>query len=254
MPEKYIRLVQDMQRGCKTVVRSAAGESNNFGVEFGVHPGSALSPYLFILLMDTLTVDVKKDVAGSMMFADDIVLCGDDETDMTEYLETWRKSLEVRGMRIIIPKTQFIDFKFGQDNGQGREPVQILGEELQRVHHVKYIGSSVEETGGMTTEISRSVSAARRNWKRCCGVLCDRRMPVELKGKVYKTVIRPALLYGAETWATTRGQEARLEVNEMRAHIWICGVTRRDTIRNEHISGTTRVVQASKKFTEKRLK
>ena len=35
---------------------------------------------------------------------------------------------------------------------------------------------------------------------------------------------------------------------------WMCGVTRRDTIRNEHIRGTTRVVQASKKITEKRLK
>ena len=60
------------------------------------------------------------------------------------------------------------------------------------------------------------MSAAWRNWKRCSGVLCDRRMPVKLKGKVYKTVVRPALLYGADTWATTRGQEARLEVNEMR--------------------------------------
>ena len=35
-------------------------------------------------------------------------------------------------MRISIPKTQFIDFKFGQDNGHGREPVKILGEELHR--------------------------------------------------------------------------------------------------------------------------
>ena len=78
--------------------------------------------------------------------------------------------------------------------------------------------------------------------------------PVKLKGNVYKTVVRPALLYGAETWATTRGQEARLEVNEMRMLRWMCGVTRRDKIRNEHIRGTTRVVQASKKITEKRLK
>ena len=45
---------------------------------------------------------------------------------------------------------------------------------------------------------------------------CVRRMPVKLKRKVYKTVVRPALLYGAEIWATTWGQEARLEVNEMR--------------------------------------
>ena len=73
------------------------------------------------------------------------------------------------------------------------------------------------------------------------------------KGKVYKTVVRPALLYGAETWATTKGQETRLEVNEMRMLRWMCGVTR-DKIRNEHIRGTTRVVQASKKMTEKRLK
>ena len=42
------------------------------------------------------------------------------------------------------------------------------------------------------------------------GVLCDRRMPVQLKGKVYKSVVRPAVLYDGETWATTRGQEARL--------------------------------------------
>ena len=89
-------------------------------------------------------------------------------------------------MRISRPKSQFIDCKFGQDNGQGREPVKIIGEELQRVHHFKYLSSSVEETGGMTTEISQRVSAAWRNWKRCSGVLCDRRMPVKLNGKVYK--------------------------------------------------------------------
>ena len=73
---------------------------------------------------------------------------------------------------------------------------------------------------------------------------------MKLKGKVYKTVVRPALLYGAEIWATTRGQEARLEVNEMRMLRWMCGVTRKGKIRNEHIRGTTRVVQASKKNTE----
>ena len=154
-------------------------------------------------------------------------------------------------MRISRPKTQFVGFNFGQDNGQGREPVKILGEELQRVHHFKYLGSSVEETGGMVTEITQRVSAAWINWKRCSGVLCDRRMPVKLKGKVYKTVVRPAVLYGAETWATTREQEGRLEVNEMRMLRWMCGVTRRDKTRNEHIRGSTRVVQASKKITEK---
>ena len=78
--------------------------------------------------MDVLTEDVRKDVPGSTMFADDIVLCGDDETDMAEYLETWRRALEDSAMRISIPKTQFIDLQFGEDNGQGRGPVKILWE------------------------------------------------------------------------------------------------------------------------------
>ena len=34
----------------------------------------------------------------------------------------------------------------------------------------------------------------------------------------------------------------------------MCGVTRKDKIRNEHIRGTTKVVQASRKITERRLK
>ena len=71
-----------------------------------------------------------------------------------------------------------------------------------------------------------------------------------LNGKVDKTVVRPVLLYGADTWALTRGQEARLEVNEMRMQRWICGVTRRDNIRNEHTRGTTSVQENYRKTTE----
>ena len=126
--------------------------------EVGLHQGSALSPDLYLLLMNVLTEDVRKDVHGSMIFADDIVLCGDDETDMTEYLDTWRRPLEDRGMRISIPETQFINLKCGQDSGQAREPIKILMEELQRVYRFKYLGSSVEETGGTTTYISQRVS------------------------------------------------------------------------------------------------
>ena len=59
----------------------------------------------------------------------------------------------------------------------------------------------------MTTEISQRVSAAWRNWKRCSGVLCDRRMPVKLRGKVYKNVVRPALLYMVQRPGQQRGDK-----------------------------------------------
>ena len=104
----------------------------------------------------------------------------------------------------------------------------------------------------METEIAKRVAAARRNWKRCSGVLCDKRMPVKLKGKVYRIVVRPAMLYGAR-WATAKRHEARIEVNETRMLRWVCRVTRKDKIRNENIGRTTKVAQSSKKITERRL-
>ena len=77
VPEKYVKLIQDMYRGCQTKVRSAADESGSFKVDVGLHQGSALSPYLFLIL----TEGVRKEVPESMMFADDIVLCGGREVD-----------------------------------------------------------------------------------------------------------------------------------------------------------------------------
>ncbi|XP_066988299.1 uncharacterized protein [Macrobrachium rosenbergii] len=38
------------------------------------------------------------------------------------------------------------------------------------------------------------------------------RMNIKVKGRVYKTVVRPALMYGAETWPVKRVQEKKLNV------------------------------------------
>ena len=85
-------------------------------MEIGLHHGSVLSPYMFLLLMDVLTDAVRKDVPGSMMFADEIVLCDRVLGDLEE---------GIRGERDedLQTKNHFMDFNFGQDNGQGSEPV-----------------------------------------------------------------------------------------------------------------------------------
>ena len=44
------------------------------------------------------------------------------------------------------------------------------------------------------------------------GVICDRRAPARVKGKVYKVAVRPTMLYGLETVALTKRQEAEMEV------------------------------------------
>ena len=76
----------------------AAGESNCFGVDVGLHPGSVLCTYVFPLLMDVLTEDMRKDVPGSMMFANYMLRCGDDYRD--DRLERPRKGAGGRTTKI----------------------------------------------------------------------------------------------------------------------------------------------------------
>ena len=78
---------------------------------------------------------------------------------------------------------------------------------------------------------------------------------MKIKGFLYRTVVglRPALMYGAETWALKKAQEKKSEVAEMRMLRWMCGVTKMDNIRNERIRGTTKVGEITQKVQERRL-
>ena len=105
----------------------------------------------------------------------------------------------------------------------------------------------------MDEEISQRIKLAWYNWKKTSGVMCDKMISARLKGKVYKSVVRPALLYSSETWPMKRAQEKRMEVAEMRMLRWMCGVTRLDRIKNYYIRGTVKVAEVTKKMHERRL-
>ncbi len=63
-----------MYEGAMTSVRTASGETEEFSITVGVHQGSALSPYLFTLVMNELINSLQENIPWCMLFADDIVL------------------------------------------------------------------------------------------------------------------------------------------------------------------------------------
>ena len=65
--------------------------------------------------------------------------------------------------------------------------------------------------------------------------MCDKKVPLKLKGKFYRPVVRPAMLYGTECWAVKSQHESKISVAEMRMFRWMSGKTRHDRIRNDII-------------------
>ncbi|KAK3565958.1 hypothetical protein QTP86_023364 [Hemibagrus guttatus] len=248
--EKYVRVVQDMYERSRTVVRCAVGQTEEFNVEVGLHQGSALSPFLFAIVMDQLSEEVRQESPWTMMFADDIVICSESREQVEENLERWRFMLERRGMKVSRSKTEYMCV----NEREGSGTVRLQGEEVKKVQEFKYLGSTVQSNGECGKEVKKRVQAGWNGWRKVSGVLCDRKISARIKGKLYRTVVRPAMLYGLETVSLRKRQESELEVAELKMLRFSLGVTRLDRIRNEYIRGTAHVGRLGDKLREARLR
>ena len=127
-------------------------------------------------------------------------------------------------------------------------------QKVPRVKEFKYLGSTVQESGGCEREVKKRVQAGWNGWRRVSGVICDKRLPARVKGKVYSSVVRTAMVYGLETVAVTKKQVEEMEVAEIKMLKFAIGVTRKDKIRNEHIRSIVKVEQLGMKMSEGRLR
>ncbi|MCJ8736379.1 hypothetical protein PDJAM_G00257690 [Pangasius djambal] len=239
-----------MSEWCRTVVRCAVGQTEEFKVEVGLHQGSALSPFPFAMVMDQLSEEVRQESPYTMMFVDDIVICSESREQVEENLKRWRFALERRGMKVSRSKTEYMCV----NEREGSGTVRLQGEEVKKVQEFKYLGSTVQSNGECGKEVKKRVPAGWNGWRKVSGVLCDRKISARIKGKVYKTVVGPAMLYGLETVSLRKRQESELEVAELKMLRFSLGVTRLDRIRNEYIRGTAHVGCLGDKVREARLR
>jgi hypothetical protein len=169
-----------------------------------------------------------------MFFADDVVLVDESRTGVNQKLELWRKTLESKGFRLSRTKTEYMRCDFGTTTRE-EEDISLEGQVVPRKDTFRYLGSMLQRDGDIDEDVSHRIKAGWMKWRQASGVLCDKRVPQKLKGKFYRTTIRPAMLYGAECWPTKRRHVQQISVAEMRMLRWICGHTRRDRVRNDDI-------------------
>ena len=207
MPEKYIGLVKNMYNQCETVVGYAAGTSQPFAVAVGLNHVSAFSPILCAIMMNSLTENIRKEARWPMMFADDVVLCAREKGVLELEMEQWREALEKRGVK---------DVKSMCKNGTPLGSVEMRSAQLPQVTEFKYLGSTLQRDEDMHADVNKRTQCGWNNWRKRSGVLCDKRMPLHVKGKIHENIVQPAITYGMETIPMTSSYLKKLEVTEMK--------------------------------------
>ena len=253
VPAKYITLIKDMYDNVVTSVRTSDVDTDDFPIKIGLHQGSALSPYLFALVMDEVTRDIQGDIPWCMLFADDVVLVDDSRTGVNRKLELWRQTLESKGFRLSRTKTEYMMCGFSTTRCE-EEEVSLDGQVVPQKDTFRYLGSMLQEDGGIDEDVNHRIKAGWMKWRQASGILCDKRVPQKLKGKFYRTAVRPAMLYGAECWPTKRRHVQQLGVAEMRMLRWMCGHTRKDRVRNDDIRDRVGVAPIEEKLVQHRLR
>ena len=70
------------------------GNTEYFNVKVGLHQGSAISPLLFIIILDVLASEIDRELPWVMLFADDLVLCETSKAAVEREYDIWRDQFE----------------------------------------------------------------------------------------------------------------------------------------------------------------
>ena len=150
VPEAEARMVEAMYERTKGRVVVGSGLSEEFPVNIGLRQGSALSPLLFIMVMEIISRKIStKDILRKMMYADDLAIIAESKQDLQEVLEEWKGAFVKHGLRMSLEKTEVMW------TGHQREELNIRldGKEIKQVDGFVYLGGMVTEDGHSAAEV-----------------------------------------------------------------------------------------------------
>ena len=110
--------------------------------------------------------------------------------------------MESKGFRLSITKTEYMRCSFSTIRHE--EEVSLDGQVVPQKDTFRYLGSMLQKDGDNNEDVNHRIKARWMKWHQASSVLCDKRVPQKLKGKFYRTAIRPRMLYGARYWPTKR--------------------------------------------------
>ena len=96
-------------------VRVGEGFSKEFEVKVGVHQGSVLSPLLFIIVLEALSLEFRAGVPWEDLYADDLVIIADSLEECVRRLLIWKEAMEKKGLRVNARKTKVMICGTGLD-------------------------------------------------------------------------------------------------------------------------------------------
>ncbi len=104
------------------------------------------------------------------------------------------------------------------------------GERMEVVKEFKYLGTVLSKRGEMEGEVRERAVKGRSVIGSLGRIMKGRKVSMEVKRGLRKSVLLPTLKYGSETWTWNRAQQLRVHAVEMSYLRGACGMVRVMTV------------------------
>ncbi len=231
--DKYIRILRLLYDSMEVTVLSNGGtKSEPFTVETGVKQGCVIAPTLFAIFVaailhligeelpqgipimyrtDGRLFNLNRFKAKSkvnyttiteLQYADDNVITVHSAEDLQGILNAFAKAYRALGEKLNIKKTKVLH-QCPPYQPAIQPNIKVDNTTLEYVDHFPYLGSILSSKADIDSEVNHRLSCASGAYARPRRRVLDGRvLSAQIKLLVYRAVILPTLLYGAESWTT----------------------------------------------------
>jgi hypothetical protein len=125
--EWMVNVIRSMYAGATTAVKLRSGESKEFEVRVGVHQGSVLSPLLFTIVLEALSLEFRGGLPWELLYADDLALMAESKAELLVMIARWKEGMESKGLRVNMGKTKVMKCQSGlvQAGDSGKWPCGV---------------------------------------------------------------------------------------------------------------------------------
>jgi hypothetical protein len=121
------------------------------------------------------------------------------------------KASQKVGLMIDYDKTKYMETTCKPNK---EKYIRTNNSDIERVNQFKYLGSIITNDNNISSEISHRINMGNKCYYELRNVLRSRLLKEDTKCKIYRTLIRPVVLYGCESWTLTKKEEEELNIFE----------------------------------------
>ncbi|KAI5752917.1 hypothetical protein M8J77_021772 [Diaphorina citri] len=215
IPPKLINLAMMSMEKSNAKVKVDSIMSESFEITTGVRQGDSLSTTLFNIALHKVINQI--DQRGTIFnkstqicaYADDVAIVARTKQRLVEVFKQIEESGKELGLVINESKTVYMKMSASEDRRR-IDNLKIGETTFNGVANFKYLGEIVSNDGRTSTAIKERLQSGNRAYFANLRLLKNKLITRKTKLKIYKTLIRPIITYGSESWTLTQEDQEKI--------------------------------------------